>query len=125
VDRLESDDQAHEESGDLERRAAEVEAASGDDTEGQSQAGVFAAQYKAHSGPLPDQEWFAGLEAIHSGATELILRDFTEDRQHQRRMQERAFKLDTEVFSEFSSYQKTRLWIAGGLALSLRLAVWP
>ncbi len=34
-------------------------------------------------------------------------------------MQERAFKLDTEVFSEFSSYQKTRLWIAGGLALFL------
>jgi len=31
-------------------------------------------------------------------------------------MQERAFGLDKEVFSEFSSYQKTRLWIAGGLA---------
>lgn len=34
-------------------------------------------------------------------------------------MQERAFGLDKEVFSEFSSYQKTRLWIAGGLALFL------
>ncbi len=78
---------------------------------------MFAAQYKAHSGPLPDQEWFAGLETIHPGATEIILRDFTEERQHQRRMQERAFGLDTEVFSEFSRYQKTRLWIAGGLAL--------
>jgi len=119
VDRLEQDDHAQEESGDLERRAAEVEAASSGDTEGEPQAGVFAAQYKAHSGPLPDQEWFAGLEAIHPGATEFILRDFAEDRQHQRRMQERAFRLDTEVFSEFSSYQKTRLWIAGGLALFL------
>lgn len=68
---------------------------------------------------MPDRDWFAGLEAIHPGSTEIILRDFTEERQHQRRMQERAFGLDKEVFSEFSSYQKTRLWIAGGLALFL------
>lgn len=59
------------------------------------------------------------MEAIQPGATEIILRDFTEERQHQRRMQERAFRLDKEVFSEFSSYQKTRLWIAGSLALFL------
>lgn len=118
----ESDDRDQGDPQDLERRAAEVEAVPGKDPQtdaGGQGAGVFAAQYKTHSGPLPDQEWFAGLEAIHPGATEIILRDFTEERQHQRRMQERAFGLDTEVFSEFSRYQKTRLWIAGGLALFL------
>lgn len=115
------DDQGQEEARDLERRATEVEAVPDSESEaqGEIQAGVFAAQYKAHSGPLPDQDWFAGLEAIHPGSTEIILRDFTEERQHQRRMQERAFGLDREVFSEFSRYQKTRLWIAGGLALFL------
>lgn len=86
------------------------------------QPGVFATRYKAHSGPLPDQEWFSGLEAIHPGATEIILRDFTEERQHQRRMQEQAFGLDSKVFSEFSRYQRTRLWIAGGLALFLAIS---
>jgi uncharacterized membrane protein len=112
------DDRGQEE---LERRAAEVEAAPDADL-GRSEtqeAGLFAAQYKAHSGPLPDQDWFAGVEAIHPGAAEVILRDFAEERQHQRHMQERAFGLDREVFSEFSHYQKTRLWIAGGLALFL------
>lgn len=82
-----------------------------------STVGAFAAQYKAHSGPLPSQEWFAGLEAIHPGATEIVLRDFTEERKHQRRMQEKAFGLDREVFLDFSSYQKSRLRLAGMLAL--------
>jgi hypothetical protein len=115
------DDQAPQESRDLEHRVTEVEATPTNqpESEAEVQSGVFAAHYKAHSGPLPAQEWFAGLEAIHPGATEIILRDFTEERQHQRRMQERAFGLDSDVFSEFSRYQKTRLWIAGGLALFL------
>lgn len=117
-----SDDRSQEDPRNLERRAGEVEATSSSDPQSETNAqgaGVFAAQYKAHSGPLPDQDWFAGVEAIHLGATEIILRDFTEERQHQRHMQERAFGLDAEVFSEFSRYQKTRLWIAGGLALFL------
>ncbi len=115
------DDQPRQESGGLERHNSEVEATSADQPESEAaiQPGFFAAQYRAHSGPLPDQEWFARLEAIHPGATEIILRDFTEERQHQRRMQERAFGLDSQVFEEFSRYQKMRLWIAGGLALFL------
>lgn len=115
-----SGDQEQGDPQDLARLAEEIEGAPGNDPQadvGVQGAGVFAAQYKAHSGPLPDQDWFAGMEAIHPGATEIILRDFTEERQHQRRMQERAFGLDTQVFSEFSRYQKARLWIAGGLAL--------
>lgn len=103
---------------DLERREQAVEAAADQDQQGPPE-GFFAAQYKSHSGPLPDQDWFAGLEAIHPGSTEIILRDFTEERQHQRRMQERAITLDARVFSEFSRYQQSRLWIAGGLALFL------
>lgn len=101
----------------LERREHKVEAAGAEPE--QSPEGIFAAQYKSHSGPLPDQDWFAGLEAIHPGATEVILRDFTEERVHQRKMQEKAIDLDAHVFSEFSRYQRSRLWIAGGLALFL------
>lgn len=119
--RNEQDDQRRHESHDLEHRTAEVEASptSKPESEGEVQPGVFAARYRAHSGPLPDQEWFARLEAIHPGATEIVLRDFTEERQHQRRMQEKAFGLDSDVFSEFSRYQKTQLLVAGGLVLFL------
>lgn len=104
-----------DEAVELERREQAVEAA--DDEASGLPEGVFAAQYKSHSGPLPDHDWFAGLEAIHPGSTEIILRDFTEERGHQRKMQEKAIALDAEVFSEFSRYQRTRLWLAGGLAL--------
>jgi uncharacterized membrane protein len=106
-----------EEPLDLERREHDVEAASTEQE--QPSEGVFAAQYKSHSGPLPDHDWFAGLEVIHPGATEIILRDFTEERVHQRKMQEKAIDLDTQVFLEFSRYQRSRLWMAGGLALFL------
>jgi hypothetical protein len=121
VEGNERDEQAQQESRHVERRISEVEATPTGQSESEAkiQPGVFAAEYKAHSGPLPAQEWFAGLEAIHPGSTEIILRDFTEERQHQRRMQERALGLDSKVFSEFSRYQRTRLWIAGGLALFL------
>jgi hypothetical protein len=106
-----------EEARDLERREQDVEADG--DRQGQPPGGMLAAQYKSHIGPLPDQDWFAGLEAIHPGATEIILRDFAEERTHQREMQERAISLDALVFSEFSHYQRSRLWMAGGLALFL------
>jgi hypothetical protein len=113
-------DAGRDESQDLERSRANVEA-TGDSPNPANgpKEGFFAAQYRAHSGPLPDQDWFSGLESLHPGATELILRDFTEERQHQRRMQEKAIHLDAEVFSKFSNYQRSRLWIAGGLALFL------
>lgn len=107
-----------EEALEVEGREQSVEPANPEQTQ-QPPEGVFAAQYKSHSGPLPDQEWFAGLEAIHPGATEIILRDFTEERTHQRKMQEKAIDLDAHVFSEFSRYQRARLWTAGGLALFL------
>jgi hypothetical protein len=104
----------------LERRTGDVDAVAGESAPAEGDTGgFFAARYKAHSGPLPDQDWFAGLEEIHPGATEIVLRDFTEEREHQRRMQEKAFGLDREVFSAFSSYQESRLRIAGGLALFL------
>jgi len=124
VEGQQGNDRVQQESRDLERRPSEVEATPTNtpESEAEVQPGVFAAQYRAHSGPLPDQAWFAGLEAIHPGATEIILRDFTEERQHQRRMQEQAFGLDSKVFAEFSRYQKTRLWIAGGLAFFLAVA---
>jgi uncharacterized membrane protein len=77
---------------------------------------IFSAQYRSHSGPLPSQEWFAAVEEIHPGATELILRDFAEERRHQREMQEKALDLDALHVRGFGRYQAHRLWIAGVLA---------
>lgn len=80
---------------------------------------VFAAQYKSHSGPLPGDDWLANVERLCPGATEMILTDFTEERQHQREMQRRALELDAVVVKDFGGYQHNRLLIAGGLAFFL------
>jgi len=51
----------------------------------------------------------------------MILTDFTEERQHQREMQRKALELDAVVVKDFGGYQRSRLWIAGGLAFFLAI----
>lgn len=70
-------------------------------------------------GSLPSKEWLARMEQLRPGATEIILRDFTEERRHQREMQRRAIELDAAVVRDQSRYQNRRLLIAGILALVL------
>jgi uncharacterized membrane protein len=77
---------------------------------------IFAAQFISHSSPLPSQEWFAQLEQVHPGTAEMILRDFTEERRHQREIQRKAMELDAAIVRDCSRYQRHRLWLAGGLA---------
>ncbi|HST68299.1 MAG TPA: DUF2335 domain-containing protein [Solirubrobacterales bacterium] len=54
------------------------------------ETGIFAAQVVSHTTPLPSQEWFARLEQVHPGTAAMILRDFTEERHHQREIQRKA-----------------------------------
>jgi hypothetical protein len=82
-------------------------------------AGLLTAEHRTHIGPLPDQDWLSAVEAIHPGATAIILRDYTEEHQHQRRVEEREIGLDAESFSAFNRYQRSRLWVAGGIAVFL------
>jgi hypothetical protein len=82
---------------------------------------VVTTQY-AHSGPLPDQRWFAEVEQVHPGATELILTDYRDQRQHEREMEKEAIALDRVSFQIFARYQTTQLLIAGGLATLLAVA---
>lgn len=46
----------------------------------------------------------------------MILRDFAEERQHQREIQRRALDLDGSVIRDYGRYQRHRLWLAGCLA---------
>jgi|tagenome__1003787_1003787.scaffolds.fasta_scaffold20781011_1 hypothetical protein len=73
-------------------------------------------QYE-HSGPLPDQAWFQAVEPLYRGATEMILSDYRDQRDHERDMQKRSLDFDRENLRAFARYQTTRLVIAGGVAL--------
>jgi hypothetical protein len=35
-----------------------------------------------HSGPLPDEQWFQAVEPLHRGATEMLLTDYRNQREH-------------------------------------------
>jgi len=78
-------------------------------------------QYE-HSGPLPDEHWFQAVEPLHPGATEMLLTDYRDQREHAREMEKRSSDLDDKNLSGFIRYQMTRLWIAGGLATLLAVA---
>lgn len=80
---------------------------------------VLAAQIMSHSGPLPSPEWLAEMEELHPGAVEMILRDFTEERQHLREMQRKGVELNATVARDLGSYQNRRLLVAGGLSFFL------
>jgi uncharacterized membrane protein len=77
---------------------------------------IFAAQVVSHASPLPSHEWFAQLEQIHPGTAAMILRDFTEERDHQRDIQRRAIDLDAAIVRDYGRYQRHRLWLAACLA---------
>lgn len=115
-------------SSDLERRGADLDQSPDPGTPklpeeaDQAIGGVFAAEYRSHSGPLPSKEWLAEVEALHPGSTEIILKDFADERQHQRFMQMKAMDLDSRVVQDFTRYQMQRLWMAGALALFLATA---
>lgn len=72
-------------------------------------------QYE-HSGPLPDEHWFQTVEQLHPGATEMLLTDYRDQREHSRDMEKRSLALDDKTLSGFIRYQMNRLWIAGSLA---------
>ena len=91
------------------------------DADEQSEAELVAA-WEAHSGPLPNARWFEALEQIQPGVTEAIVRDYTEEREHQRRMQAEALRIDEQSLGQFSRYQFARLLIAGGIAAFLAIA---
>jgi hypothetical protein len=69
---------------------------------------VTVTQYE-HSGPLPDQAWFLAVERIHPGATELILSDYREQREHERQIEQQSLALDRESFGAFARYQTLQL----------------
>jgi uncharacterized membrane protein len=82
--------------------------------------GAFlAAEYKSHSGPLPGDDWLANVEKIRPGATDMILRDFEQEREHQRDMQRKAIEIDARAVRDFGLYQNRRLLLAGGFAFFL------
>jgi hypothetical protein len=121
---MRDEDETERESADLERRTGDVEpkVRAAADRLPDEQGGVFAAEYKSHSGPLPSQDWLTAVEALHPGATEMVLQDFTDERSHQRQMQTKALELDAVVVKDFTHYQMARLLIAGGLALFVAAA---
>jgi hypothetical protein len=80
------------------------------------------AAYEAHSGPLPNRQWFAGVERLHQGATAEIIKDYTDERQHQRVMQQKALEVDQSSLDAFAAYQLTRLRIVGSLAALIAIA---
>ncbi len=113
-------DETERESADLERRTGEVEPGVRAAAERlpDEQGGVFAAEYRSHSGPLPShQDWLTAVEVLHPGATEMVLRDFTDERQHQRQLQSKALDLDAVVVKDFTRYQMARLLVSGVIAL--------
>jgi uncharacterized membrane protein len=122
------DSGGQEQSSDLEPREVDLDQSPGPGgrrlPQGPDEAeqGFFAAEYRSHSGPLPSQEWLASVEALHPGSTGIILKDFADERQHQRAMQVKAMDLDSRVVKDFTRYQIQRLWIAGALALFLATA---
>lgn len=75
-----------------------------------------------HSGPLPDEHWFQAVEQLHTGATEMLLTDYRDERQHVREMEKRSLSLDERNLNGFIRYQMARLWIAGSLAALLAVA---
>jgi hypothetical protein len=82
----------------------------------------FVTAYEQHSGPMPGHRWLEKVEALHPGATELMLNDFAEERQHQRMLQAKAVELDDRNLQAFSEYQTLRLKIAGAVAVFFAVA---
>jgi hypothetical protein len=80
-----------------------------------SEAELVAA-FESHSGPLPNRQWFEAIERLHPGATGMIIKDYTDERQHQRAMQMEALRVDQGSLDAFSRYQLLRLKIVGALA---------
>ena len=69
---------------------------------------------------LLSPEWLAEMEEFHPGAVEIILRDFTEERQHLREMQRKGVELKPATAAgDLGSYQNRRLLVAGGLSFFL------
>ncbi len=80
------------------------------------------AAFESHSGPLPNRQWFEAIETLYPGTTEIIVKDYADERDHQRRMQEEALTIDNASLKAFSDYQLLRLRIVGFLAAFLALA---
>lgn len=72
-----------------------------------------------YAGPLPHEQWFEAVERVHQGATELILQDYRDQREHERHMEEESLAFDRESFRAFARYQTFRLVIVGVLATLL------
>ncbi len=78
--------------------------------------------FESHSGPLPNRQWFEAIESLYPGTTEIIAKDYADEREHQRRLQAEALKIDEGSLKAFSDYQLLRLRIVGLLAGFLALA---
>jgi hypothetical protein len=90
-------------------------------SEAPSEAELVAA-FESHSGPLPNRHWFEAIERLHPGATEMIVKDYTDEREHQRQMQKEALRVDEGSLAAFSDYQLLRLKIVGTLAAFFALS---
>lgn len=75
---------------------------------------VFAEQ---HEGPLPSQQWLAGVERLAPGTTQRLIDDHLVQREHQRVILSEAMALDREGFRGFRLYQLLRLGAAWSLAV--------
>jgi hypothetical protein len=86
--------------------------------------GGLSAEYMeySHSGPLPGIPWFEAVERLAPGSTEKIVDDFTEQRKHQRALQDEALRIDAKNLDAFSAYQHLRLVIVGLLAGFIAIA---
>jgi hypothetical protein len=82
----------------------------------------FVAAFESHSGPLPNRQWFEAVERIHPGATAMIIKDYTDERAHQRQMQMEALRVDEGSLGAFARYQLVRLGIVGALAALFALS---
>jgi uncharacterized membrane protein len=80
------------------------------------------AAFESHSGPLPNRQWFEAIESLHPGTTEMIIKDYADEREHQRQMQREALRVDEGSLNAFSDYQLLRLKIVGFLAAFFALS---
>lgn len=87
----------------------------------QSKAELIAA-FESHSGPLPNRHWFEAIERLQPGTTAMIVKDYTDEREHQRQMQKEALRVDEASLDAFAGYQLVRLKIVGALAAFIALS---
>lgn len=78
---------------------------------------VAAIRAYSHEGPLPDYQWFRGVEDLAPGSTAKIIDDFTKEREHQREMQKDSVEIDRESLNAFTKFQMRRIHLAAFIAV--------